>query len=111
MCSISGKWRFVIEIGAASISLAHTGRMPQRIAASGNTPIPSKRLPKVIVLFPFFPPLMSAEDALRNRPCLKEHEAQKDGIAHSAPYGADGIAACCDTLDQYGINRNAHKDQ
>ena len=28
-----------------SISLAHIGSMPQRTAASGNTPIPSNRLP------------------------------------------------------------------
>ena len=44
-CAISGKWRLVMEIGAFSISLAHTGSMPQRTAASGNTPIPSNRLP------------------------------------------------------------------
>ena len=44
-CAISGKWRFVMEIGAFSISLAHIGSMPQRTAASGNTPIPSNRLP------------------------------------------------------------------
>ena len=44
-CAIPGKWRFVMEIGAFSISLAHAGTIPQRTAASGNTPIPSNRLP------------------------------------------------------------------
>ena len=36
-----------MEIGAASISLAHRGRMPHRDAARGKTPMPSNRLPKV----------------------------------------------------------------
>ena len=36
-----------MEIGRASISLAHTGSMPQCTAASGNTPIPSNRLPSL----------------------------------------------------------------
>ncbi len=27
-CSMSGKWRFVIEMGAFSISLAHRGTIP-----------------------------------------------------------------------------------
>lgn len=39
----------VMEIGYFSISLAQTGRMPHRSAASGNTPMPSKRLPNVIM--------------------------------------------------------------
>ena len=38
----------VMEMGAFSISLAHTGRIPHREAARGNTPIPSKRLPSLI---------------------------------------------------------------
>ena len=46
-CSISGKCRLVMEIGRASISLAHTGSMPQCTAANGNTPIPSNRLPSL----------------------------------------------------------------
>ncbi len=49
-CFMSGKCLFVMETGAFSISLAQTGRMPERIAASGKTPIPSKRLPSVISL-------------------------------------------------------------
>lgn len=48
--AISGKCRFVMEIGAFSISLAHTGVIPLRAAASGNTPIPSNRLPNLIVI-------------------------------------------------------------
>ncbi len=47
-CSISGKWRRVMEMGAFTISLAHTGTIPFRRAASGNTPIPSNKLPNVI---------------------------------------------------------------
>ena len=39
-----------MEIGAFSISLAHAGTIPQRTAASGNTPIPSNRLPSRISL-------------------------------------------------------------
>ena len=36
-------------MGKASISLAHSGTMPQRTAARGKPPIPSKRLPMVIM--------------------------------------------------------------
>ncbi len=45
---MSGKCLLVMETGAFSISLAHTGCMPQREAARGNTPIPSKRLPSLM---------------------------------------------------------------
>lgn len=38
----------VMEMGAFSISLAQTGRIPHREAARGNTPIPSKRLPSLM---------------------------------------------------------------
>lgn len=37
-----------MEMGAFSISLAHTVVIPFRLAARGNTPIPSKRLPSLI---------------------------------------------------------------
>ena len=47
-CSMSGKCLLVMETGAFSISLVHTGHMPQREAARGNTPIPSKRLPSLM---------------------------------------------------------------
>ena len=46
-CSMCGKWRLVMEIGAFSISLAQRGTIPCRLATRGNTPIPSKRLPRV----------------------------------------------------------------
>ena len=38
----------MMEMGAFSISLAHNGVMPWSVAARGNTPMPSKRLPNVI---------------------------------------------------------------
>ena len=47
-CRMAGKCRFVMEIGALSISLAQSGTMPFRCAARGKTPIPSNRLPNVI---------------------------------------------------------------
>lgn len=45
---MSGKCLLVMEMGAFSISLAQTGRIPHREAARGNTPIPSKRLPSLM---------------------------------------------------------------
>ena len=47
--SISGKRSFVTSMGKASISLAHNGVTPLRTAANGKPPIPSKRLPIVII--------------------------------------------------------------
>ena len=44
---MSGNLSFVTSMGKASISLAHTGVTPLRIAAKGKPPIPSKRLPIV----------------------------------------------------------------
>ena len=46
---MSGKCFFVTSMGKASISLAHNGTIPNLIAANGNPPIPSKRLPMVIM--------------------------------------------------------------
>jgi len=43
---MSGKRNFVTSMGKASISDAHTGVMPLRIAAKGNPPIPSNKLPR-----------------------------------------------------------------
>lgn len=43
-----GKVPFGYGDGRFSISLAHTGRIPHREAARGNTPIPSKRLPSLM---------------------------------------------------------------
>lgn len=48
-CVIRGKRRWVTEMGKGSISLAHRGSTPQRTAARGNPPMPSKRLPIVSV--------------------------------------------------------------
>lgn len=45
--SILGKWAAVTCMGNGSISLAHSGVIPNRDAASGNPPIPSNRLPRV----------------------------------------------------------------
>lgn len=44
---MTGNRSFVTAMGKASISLAHTGRIPLRTVASGNPPIPLKRLPMV----------------------------------------------------------------
>ena len=44
----SGEPDVDMEMGAFSISLAQTGRIPHREAARGNTPIPSKRLPSLM---------------------------------------------------------------
>ena len=49
-CVIRGKRRWVTEMGKGSISLAHRGFTPQRTAARGNPPMPSKRLPIVSTL-------------------------------------------------------------
>ena len=48
--SISGKRSFVTSMGNASISDAHTGVMPLRMAARGKPPIPSNKLPIVSLL-------------------------------------------------------------
>lgn len=45
-----GKRCFVTSMGKASISDAHTGVMPLRIAAKGNPPMPSNKLPIVSLL-------------------------------------------------------------
>ena len=42
-----GKRCFVTSMGKASISEAHTGVMPLRMAARGKPPMPSNRLPIV----------------------------------------------------------------
>lgn len=47
-CSTSGKCLFDIDIALLSISLAHTVFIPTFLAAKGNTPIPSNKLPSVI---------------------------------------------------------------
>lgn len=47
---MEGNLFLVTSMGKASISLAHTGSMPLRTAASGNPPIPSNRLPSVGIM-------------------------------------------------------------
>ena len=64
-CAIPGKRRFVMEIGAFSISLAHAGTIPQRTAASGNTPIPSNRLPSRISLISAAALTLYGQDAVQ----------------------------------------------
>lgn len=67
---ISGKWCFVTSMGKASISLAHTGVIPFRTAASGKPPIPSKRLPIVVAGFVSFIPVQAQEFTLSAAPPL-----------------------------------------
>ena len=50
--SISGKWYFVTWMGKGSISLAHSGVIPCRAAASGKPPMPSNKLPRVRLILP-----------------------------------------------------------
>lgn len=53
---------------------------------------------------------MSAKDTLGNAPGLKEHEAKQNRVAHSSPNRPDGIAACCDALNEHRVNCNTYKD-
>ena len=54
-----------MEIGAFSISLAHTGSMPQHTAANGNTPIPSNRLPSRSAVILSAPLSLDGQNALK----------------------------------------------
>ena len=54
---------------------------------------------------------MSAKDTLGNAPGLKEHEAKQNRVAHSSPNRPDGIAACCDALNEHRVNCNTYKNQ
>ena len=54
---------------------------------------------------------MSAKDTLGNAPGLKEHEAKQNRVAHSSPNRPNGIAACCDALNEHCVNCNTYKDQ
>ncbi len=47
---------------------------------------------------------MSAKDTLGNAPGLKEHEAKQNRVAHSSPNRPNGIAACCDALNEHCVN-------
>ena len=55
--------------------------------------------------------LMRPEDALGDAACLKQHEAQKNRIAHGSPYRSNRIAACGDALYQHRIDGNTDEDQ
>ena len=54
---------------------------------------------------------MCAEDALCHRAGFEQAEAEQHGIAHAAPYRADGVAARGNALYQHRIDGNADKDQ
>lgn len=54
---------------------------------------------------------MSAKDTLGNAPGLKEHEAKQNRVAHSSPNRPNGIAACCDALNEHCVNCNTYEDQ
>ena len=54
---------------------------------------------------------MSAKDTLGNAPGLKEHEAKQNRVAHSSPNRPNGIAACCDALNEHCVNCNTYKNQ
>lgn len=54
---------------------------------------------------------MSAKDTLGNAPGLKEHEAKQNRVGHSSPNRPNGIAACCDALNEHCVNCNTYKDQ
>ena len=54
---------------------------------------------------------MCAEHAAGDGASLKQAEAEQHGIAHAAPYRADGVAACGDALYQHRIDGNTDKDQ
>ena len=111
-CVISGKCRRVMDTGAFSISLAHRGTIPLRRAARGKTPMPSNKLPNVIVLLVVSPPSsVSPEDTPGDAARLEQHETQEHRVAHSPPNSADGVAAGGDALDEYGVDRYAHQDE
>ena len=54
---------------------------------------------------------MRAEHAAGDGAGLEQAEAEQHGIAHAAPYRADGVAACGDALYQHRVDGNADEDQ
>ena len=54
---------------------------------------------------------MCAEDALCHRAGFEQAEAEQHGIAHAAPYRADGVAACGDALYQHRIDGNTDENE
>jgi len=71
-----------MEIGAFSISLAHTGSMPQRTAASGNTPIPSNRLPSRSAVILSAPLSLDGQNALKGGSGDPEPLGNGDVVLH-----------------------------
>ena len=78
----------MIEIGAFSISLAHTGSMPQRTAAKGNTPIPSNRLPSRSAVILSAPLSLDGQNALKGGGGDAKPLGNGDVVLHSL---SDGI--------------------
>lgn len=100
--SMEGNLFLVTSMGKASISLAHTGSMPLRTAASGNPPIPSNRLPSVgIMPYPCsalelrFAPSQRAELLLDFQlPNLSDGDAEPLGLLNLTGHaGTDPAAA------------------
>ena len=54
---------------------------------------------------------MCAEHAAGDGAGLEQAEAEQHGRAQTAPYRADGVAACGDTLYQHRIAGNTDEDQ
>ena len=54
---------------------------------------------------------MCAEHAAGDGASLEQAEAEQHGIAHAAPYRADGVAACSDALYQHRIDGNADENE
>ena len=54
---------------------------------------------------------MCAEHAAGDGASFEQAEAEQHGIAHAAPYRADGVAACGDTLYQHRIDGNADENE
>ena len=54
---------------------------------------------------------MCTEHAAGDGASFEQAEAKQLGIAHAAPYRADGVAACGDTLYQHRIDGNTDEDQ
>ena len=88
-----GKRSVVTAMGNASISLAHTGRMPFRTAASGKPPIPSKRLPIVNSCF----------SLLLTHLLIYFHSVGQD---HLDPFGGDYFYGMYDLADHLLVPRS-----
>ena len=58
-----------------------------------------------------FKSLMGPEDTPGDTARFEQHETQKHRVAHSAPNGADGVAAGGDALDEHRVDRHAHQDE